>query len=390
MNPNRWLNIWIYSCVIFVFLLIYRIFSPHFPLSELIESVWVYIMFTVVGIGSVTFIIFFSLAAEDVAMTKGEKKRDFVFQISMGVFIVVIGLVGFFFLKREEVSESNSPYVATKTELKSPPPNTFADSEVYSANEVELAINEYRKSKGLSELKRHDPLCDLAKIRVYEIQDDWSHEGFEARKNGELFDRFCNIEKIRCTAIGENLAEGFYSAEAVMNGWETSVKHNQNMLYAYNVQCVAIDEGYVVSLFAYTTVEPISTFRNNTFGTMLLYDRGEIDKWEELIALDKKSRDSWEGARNSDWYDREKVERLLSKFGEAIDIGETILNGYINSSISTAKYEELNSRRNALIEETNNLTAELNQGAYEECKDDYAELAEETGEEYDDSCDDFR
>lgn len=98
--------------------------------------------------------------------------------------------------------------------------NTSLERETFSM------VNEYRATRGLTKLDRDPTLCIIAKERVTEIRDDWSHNGFEKRiEDNSLYDEYCP----NCLGVGENLVKvpaGITAFQAVTL-WDASPKHNE-------------------------------------------------------------------------------------------------------------------------------------------------------------------
>jgi hypothetical protein len=78
-------------------------------------------------------------------------------------------------------------------------------------------------------------LCDMASIRLEEIQINWSHEGFSAK-------RFCPKDCI----IGENLARGYLTESMIIVAWENSPSHLYELNYPYKYFCVKSQNNYTV------------------------------------------------------------------------------------------------------------------------------------------------
>jgi uncharacterized protein YkwD len=78
-------------------------------------------------------------------------------------------------------------------------------------------------------------LCDVASIRLEEVQKNWSHDGFSAN-------RFCPKD---CT-IGENLAHGYSTESLVIKAWENSPSHLYQLNYPYKYFCVKAKNNYTV------------------------------------------------------------------------------------------------------------------------------------------------
>ena len=101
------------------------------------------------------------------------------------------------------------------------------------AQEAFRLLNEYRVANGLAALKTSSSLDKGAAIRAYEIAYLFEH----TRPNGERCFSVSSISR------GENIAAGYRTPEAVMEGWKNSSGHNENMLRStfksVSVQCFA-------------------------------------------------------------------------------------------------------------------------------------------------------
>lgn len=108
-------------------------------------------------------------------------------------------------------------------------------------------VNDYRKKNGLSELLWYHPLCEFAKARSQQVKDDWSHEGYlKEATRGALYTSICP----ECGSTGENLAEGYYSEEAALQGWINSSSHKQNLDANWDWGCAMYySNNYVSILF---------------------------------------------------------------------------------------------------------------------------------------------
>ncbi|MGN0343002.1 MAG: CAP domain-containing protein [Roseburia sp.] len=93
----------------------------------------------------------------------------------------------------------------------------------YAAQVVTL-LNQYRQANGLGTLDTSDIMTTAANTRSYEISYYFDH----TRPNGTSC--FSLLENKGYWGMGENIASGFSSPEAVMAGWKSSPGHNANML----------------------------------------------------------------------------------------------------------------------------------------------------------------
>lgn len=251
-----------------------------------------------------------------------------------------------------------------------------------SSEDIENEINEFRKQNNLNTLTKYDPLCDLAKIRVYEIKDNWSHQGFEDRKD-ELNEKYCNTEKLTCLVSGENLAKGeFSSAKKLIEGWAASEGHRENMLGEYNVQCVASNDGYFVSLFAYTTEDIPQTNTQIDPNQSVSYDFEKVRFWEKRKEEDKRYKDSWKKGYENPHYNTDLLDKLMNIFDRKIDIANTLWDGYTNSKITYQEAMDLQKDYWNLHNETVDVTNKLNEEAYDTCIDYWKDLEDKNNKDY--------
>jgi len=99
------------------------------------------------------------------------------------------------------------------------------------ANQIVSQLNTYRKSKGLSTLKKTTALTKAAKVRAYEIGYKFSH----TRPNGKA----CYTVNSK-VVYGENIASGYTTAAKAMAAWKASAGHNANMLNSYKTVGVSV------------------------------------------------------------------------------------------------------------------------------------------------------
>lgn len=99
------------------------------------------------------------------------------------------------------------------------------DLEMY-ANEVILLVNEERKAAGLAPLYTAPLLNTVAAERSGELVQTFSH----TRPNGTRGVTILGEYGIGYSYWGENIAAGYASPEAVMDGWMNSSGHRANIL----------------------------------------------------------------------------------------------------------------------------------------------------------------
>lgn len=109
--------------------------------------------------------------------------------------------------------------------------------------ELTTIVNEWAmKEKGYT-YKELPELCDVAALRLNQIQRDFSHKGFE-----ESYLQFYKI--IKAYRMGENLSKNIMNEEMVLEAWLNSPLHREVLDDSYTHMCIETDGNYVVQLFA--------------------------------------------------------------------------------------------------------------------------------------------
>ncbi|MCR4926269.1 MAG: CAP domain-containing protein [Clostridiales bacterium] len=95
-------------------------------------------------------------------------------------------------------------------------------------NAVLANTNSYRAEVGAQPLSLDDDLCVAATIRAIEMA--WSNVFSHTRPDGrECFSIFEDMN-ISYSAVGENIAKGYFTADSVSEGWKGSSGHYKNMI----------------------------------------------------------------------------------------------------------------------------------------------------------------
>lgn len=102
---------------------------------------------------------------------------------------------------------------------------TATDTIGFTAEVVRL-VNKERTSRGLKELRMFPRLSKAAMVRAQETSVVWDH----VRPDGSSISTVCNEIGIGWDHIGENIAYGHNSPQAVVNGWMRSDGHRANIL----------------------------------------------------------------------------------------------------------------------------------------------------------------
>ncbi|MCC7356184.1 MAG: CAP domain-containing protein [Candidatus Doudnabacteria bacterium] len=105
-------------------------------------------------------------------------------------------------------------------------------------------LNEYRVSKGIARLSYANDLANVA-----QDYSDWmsaSTTFSHIDTNGNNFVGRCSVAGITCYA--ENLAIGFTSASNLLNMWQVSPSHDENLLRNLSSVGLGIKNGYATLL----------------------------------------------------------------------------------------------------------------------------------------------
>ena len=129
-----------------------------------------------------------------------------------------------------------------------------ADATIYSYSTIEIEImdliNAYRVSTGLKALAKVNYISYKAEEHnKYMISNNIvTHYGFDAR--------YLDIKKVLgATGMGENIAFGFTSAQAVVNAWLASPGHKANIVgnfthFGISVRADSNGKKYYTNIFA--------------------------------------------------------------------------------------------------------------------------------------------
>lgn len=111
-----------------------------------------------------------------------------------------------------------------------------------TAEELNVAQNNYRAGQGKSRLSINSGLCGIAEVRAREIAKSFSHSGFEGAVKGS---------GLGFSSYGENIASGPLSATRFVEwSWDKSSGHRANMLGDWSDGCGGVSDKYAVFLFA--------------------------------------------------------------------------------------------------------------------------------------------
>lgn len=114
----------------------------------------------------------------------------------------------------------------TTTTNKTTNTNTTTNTNSSFANQVLKLVNAERAKEGLSALTMSDALTAPANKRAQEITQTFSH----TRPNGTQWSTVLNEYNVSVSTAGENLAYGYNTPEAVVEGWMNSPGHRANIM----------------------------------------------------------------------------------------------------------------------------------------------------------------
>lgn len=115
----------------------------------------------------------------------------------------------------------------------------------YTPEVIFQKINEYRREKGLNELKWNEKLANSSykKAEDMVLKDYWSHISPDGKTPWD----FILEEQYVYSMAAENLARGFYNNSCdLMNAWKNSPTHNDVLLKMF------VKDGAVSYMYPYT------------------------------------------------------------------------------------------------------------------------------------------
>lgn len=116
---------------------------------------------------------------------------------------------------------------APKPETPSVPPVTGTSLSQMETEVVRL-VNIERQKNGLSSFTTSGNLSNIARLKSQDMAQG-NYFSHQSPKYGSAFDMMKSFG-ISYKTAGENIAKGYYSAEAVVKGWMNSQGHRDNIL----------------------------------------------------------------------------------------------------------------------------------------------------------------
>jgi uncharacterized protein YkwD len=126
---------------------------------------------------------------------------------------------------------STKPTSTKPQTTPTPTPTTNDSKQNYDstfASQVLKIVNQERAKAGLNGLTMSKSLVAPANKRAMEIKDKFSH----TRPNGSAWSTVLKEYNVSVQTSGENIAYGYNTPEAVMDGWMNSSGHRANILGA--------------------------------------------------------------------------------------------------------------------------------------------------------------
>ena len=133
-------------------------------------------------------------------------------------------------------SDSVTITVLPKTTETNNNNSSGTDAQTYISEVIRL-VNEERAKEGLPALQTNDTINGAAQIRAAELPALFAHD----RPDGSTCFTALDDADIRYWTAGENIAAGYATPEAVVNGWMNSDGHRANIL---NKSFTTIGVGY--------------------------------------------------------------------------------------------------------------------------------------------------
>lgn len=146
------------------------------------------------------------------------------------------------------------PVTACSGSKNAPGSNTSIRTNTVDLDNMEedilFYVNKFRKSHGLAPLQLNETICIEARQHSRDMatgRSKFGHSGFDDRAD-HLKEKLGKIQ-----GVAENVAYGYLSAKAVVDGWIKSPGHRKNLLGNYNLIGIGVAKGDKNTLF-YTQV----------------------------------------------------------------------------------------------------------------------------------------
>ena len=116
------------------------------------------------------------------------------------------------------------------------------------------------------------------------------------------------------------------------------------------------------------------------------YDYDSVIYWEERMSEDKKVLDSWRGAKENQFVDKDGVSKIIKILERKIEIAEILWDGYTNGKVTYGDANSLNNEYIKLHNEGVLLSKQLNidgeQNVYVQCIKSWEDLEKEYNQDF--------
>lgn len=167
-----------------------------------------------------------------------------------------------------------------------------------SIEDILVLVNSARKDAGVTELSMNEKLAQSAILKAQDMKE----KDYFDHVNPEGLDMsyFVNASGYNFSTIGENLAEGYFSAQSVHEAWMNSPGHRENVLSAdFEEIGIAVVEIEKEGLRSYVSVQH--------FGTKLKEIQQQTNQKDTVC--DKKIKKNCNNAKEN----REEVKDTIEK-----------------------------------------------------------------------------
>lgn len=130
--------------------------------------------------------------------------------------------------KKASVSNQSKNTVSAEKASTNPTVQSAGSYNSSFEDEVISLVNKERAARGIAKLKKNAGATSVARIRATEIVKSFSH----TRPDGSSCFTAATEQGVKYRTAGENIAYGYSSPEAVVNGWMNSDSHRKNILSA--------------------------------------------------------------------------------------------------------------------------------------------------------------
>jgi hypothetical protein len=104
-------------------------------------------------------------------------------------------------------------------------------------------FNSYRLDRNLPALTQDNTLCLFADLRAVEVKNSFTHDGFWNKAEKLV------TKEGQYVGLGENLAVNYRTTKGVMEAWNASPTHRENLQRKeFNRVCFAVDGVYIVQI----------------------------------------------------------------------------------------------------------------------------------------------